>query len=35
MWSIGRKILNESGLKLIVAATMQEAARKVIAEIRN
>jgi succinyl-CoA synthetase beta subunit len=32
---IGRKILNESGLKLIVAATMQEAARKVIAEIRN
>ena len=32
---LGRKILNESGLKLIVAATMQEAARKVIAEIRN
>ena len=32
---IGRKILKESGLKLIVAATMQEAARKVIAEISN
>jgi succinyl-CoA synthetase beta subunit len=32
---IGRKILNESGLKLIVAATMQEAAQKVIAAIRN
>jgi succinyl-CoA synthetase beta subunit len=32
---IGRKILNDSGLKLIVAATMQEAAQKVIAAIRN
>lgn len=32
---IGRKILNESGLKLIVAATMQEAAQKVIGSIRN
>jgi succinyl-CoA synthetase beta subunit len=31
----GRKLLNESGLKLIVAATMQEAAQKVIAAIRN
>lgn len=31
----GRKLLNESGLKLIVASTMQEAAQKVIAAIRN
>ncbi len=31
----GRKLLNESGLKLMVAATMQEAAQKVIAAIRN
>ena len=31
----GRKLLNESGLKLIVAATMREAAQKVIAAIRN
>jgi succinyl-CoA synthetase beta subunit len=30
-----RKLLNESGLKLMVAATMQEAAQKVIAAIRN
>ncbi|MBI4632502.1 MAG: ADP-forming succinate--CoA ligase subunit beta [Deltaproteobacteria bacterium] len=32
---IGRKILKESGLKLIVAATMKEAAAKVIAEVRH
>jgi succinyl-CoA synthetase beta subunit len=32
---IGRKILNESGLKLEVAATMREAAQKVIAAIKN
>ena len=31
---IGRKILNESGLKLIVAKTMKEAAQKVIAAIQ-
>ncbi len=31
----GRKMLNESGLKLIVAATMKEAAQKVIAAIKN
>jgi len=31
---IGRKILNESGLKLIVAKTMKEAAQKVIASIQ-
>jgi succinyl-CoA synthetase beta subunit len=31
----GRKLLNESGLKLTVAATMREAAQKVIAAIRN
>ena len=31
---IGRKMLNESGLKLIVAKTMKEAAQKVIASIR-
>ena len=30
---IGRKMLNESGLKLIVAKTMKEAAQKVIANI--
>jgi len=30
---IGRKMLNESGLKLIVAKTMKEAAQKVIASI--
>ena len=32
---MGRKLLNESALKLIVAATMKEAAQKVIAAIRN
>ena len=32
---IGRKILNESGLKLIVAKTMKEAAQKVIASIQT
>jgi succinyl-CoA synthetase beta subunit len=32
---IGRKILNESGLKLIVAKTMKEAAQKVIAAIQT
>ena len=32
---LGRKLLNESGLKLIVAATMQEAAQKVIATIKR
>jgi succinyl-CoA synthetase beta subunit len=32
---IGRKILNESGLKLIVAKTMKEAAQKVIAAIQE
>jgi len=31
---IGRKMLNESGLKLIVAKTMKEAAQKVIASIQ-
>jgi succinyl-CoA synthetase beta subunit len=31
---IGRKMLNESGLKLIVAKTMKEAAQKVIANIQ-
>jgi len=31
---IGRKMLNESGLSLIVAETMKEAAQKVIASIR-
>jgi succinyl-CoA synthetase beta subunit len=31
---IGRKMLNESGLKLIVAKTMKEAAEKVIASIQ-
>jgi succinyl-CoA synthetase beta subunit len=31
---IGRKLLNESGLKLIVAETMKEAAQKVIASIK-
>jgi succinyl-CoA synthetase beta subunit len=31
---IGRKLLNESGLKLVVAETMKEAAQKVIASIR-
>jgi succinyl-CoA synthetase beta subunit len=31
---IGRKMLNESGLKLIVAKTMKEAAQKVIATIQ-
>ena len=31
---IGRKLLNESGLKLTVAQTMKEAAQKVIAAIR-
>ena len=30
---VGRKLLNESGLKLIVAETMKEAAQKVIASI--
>jgi succinyl-CoA synthetase beta subunit len=32
---IGRKILNESGLKLIVSSTMREAAQKVIEAIGN
>jgi len=32
---IGRKLLNESGLKLIVAETMKEAAQKVIASIKQ
>jgi succinyl-CoA synthetase beta subunit len=32
---IGRKLLNESGLRLIVAETMKEAAQKVIASIRQ
>ena len=32
---MGRKLLNESALKLIVATTMKEAAQKVIAAIRN
>ncbi len=32
---IGRKMLNESGLKLIVAKTMKEAAQKVIASIQT
>ncbi len=32
---IGRKLLNESGLKLIVAQTMKEAAEKVIATIKH
>ena len=32
---IGRKMLNESGLKLIVARTMKEAAQKVIASIQR
>ena len=31
---VGRKMLNESGLKLIVAKTMKEAAQKVIASIQ-
>jgi succinyl-CoA synthetase beta subunit len=31
---IGRKLLNESGLKLIVAATMKEAAQKVMGTIK-
>lgn len=31
----GRKLLNESGLKLIVAETMKEAAQKVIASIKQ
>jgi succinyl-CoA synthetase beta subunit len=31
---VGRKLLNESGLKLIVAETMKEAAQKVIASIK-
>jgi succinyl-CoA synthetase beta subunit len=31
---MGRKLLNESGLKLIVAETMKEAAQKVIASIK-
>ncbi len=31
----GRKLLNESGMKLIVAATMKEAAEKVIATIKH
>ena len=32
---MGRKLLNESGLKLIVAETMKEAAQKVIASIKQ
>jgi succinyl-CoA synthetase beta subunit len=32
---IGRKLLNESGLRLIVAETMKEAAQKVIASIKQ
>jgi succinyl-CoA synthetase beta subunit len=32
---IGRKLLNESGLKLIVAETMKEAAQKVIASVKQ
>jgi succinyl-CoA synthetase beta subunit len=32
---IGRKLLNESGLKLIVAETMKEAAQKVITSIKQ
>jgi len=32
---IGRKMLNESGLKLIVAKTMKEAAQKVIADFQT
>jgi succinyl-CoA synthetase beta subunit len=32
---IGRKMLNESGLKLLVAKTMKEAAQKVIANIQT
>ncbi len=32
---VGRKLLSESGLKLIVAETMKEAARKVIASIKG
>jgi succinyl-CoA synthetase beta subunit len=32
---IGRKMLNESGLKLIVAKTMKEAAQKVVASIQR
>jgi len=32
---VGRKLLNESGLKLIVAETMREAAQKVVASIRR
>jgi succinyl-CoA synthetase beta subunit len=32
---IGRKLLNESGLKLIVAETMKEAAQKVIGSIKQ
>ena len=32
---MGRKLLNESALKLIVAATMKEAAQKVMAAIKN
>jgi len=32
---VGRKLLNESGLKLIVAETMKEAAQKVIASIKK
>ena len=31
---IGRKLLNESGLRLIVAGSMKEAAQKVIASIK-
>jgi succinyl-CoA synthetase beta subunit len=31
----GRKLLNESKLKLIVAATMGEAAKKVIGAIKH
>jgi len=32
---IGRKLLNESGLRLIVAGSMKEAAQKVIDSIKQ